>query len=287
MNRTIIKRTVIIIAAIAVLLATGATWLNAAAPAIGSLNADPAYIVINTLTDVTFTTHIDSDGIIPGSLNLFKTDGNGNVLGQVVTLHDDGQNGDAVAGDHTYSARLTINEATVGQEHYRVSAAFRGTLRRGVSTPSTVYVDPFKLPPDPGEAGKQTLEGIDSDNDGVRDDVQRYIAIAYQNSAKTRAALSQYAASLQQALTVASDPTAAGGAWTQIANDLSCLADILGSTQANQDRVIVRAQFLNTVERSRAYLRAGQYAPPPTVDLNQTSSPAYRSCKFNPQQLPN
>ncbi len=30
------------------------------------------------------------------------------------------------------------------------------------------------LPPDPGEAGKATLLGIDADNDGVRDDVQRW-----------------------------------------------------------------------------------------------------------------
>lgn len=30
----------------------------------------------------------------------------------------------------------------------------------------------YNLPPDPGEAGKATLVGIDSDDDGVRDDVQ-------------------------------------------------------------------------------------------------------------------
>ena len=32
------------------------------------------------------------------------------------------------------------------------------------------------LPPDPGEAGKATIDGIDADKDGVRDDVQRWIA---------------------------------------------------------------------------------------------------------------
>jgi hypothetical protein len=35
------------------------------------------------------------------------------------------------------------------------------------------------LPPDPGEAGKQTMLGIDSDGDGIRDDVQRYIYLTY------------------------------------------------------------------------------------------------------------
>jgi len=47
------------------------------------------------------------------------------------------------------------------------------------------------LPPDPGAAGKLTLSGIDSDNDGVRDDVQRWIVMTYPNSQKTRAALTQ------------------------------------------------------------------------------------------------
>ncbi len=30
----------------------------------------------------------------------------------------------------------------------------------------------INLPPDPGEVGKLTLQGVDSDEDGVRDDVQ-------------------------------------------------------------------------------------------------------------------
>lgn len=47
--------------------------------------------------------------------------------------------------------------------------------------------------PDPGKAGKLTLEGIDSDQDGVRDDVQRWINTAFSESEKTRSALKQYA----------------------------------------------------------------------------------------------
>ncbi len=38
------------------------------------------------------------------------------------------------------------------------------------------------LPPDPGEAGKATIDGIDSDKDGVRDDVQRWIALNWGHS---------------------------------------------------------------------------------------------------------
>lgn len=52
------------------------------------------------------------------------------------------------------------------------------------------------LPPDPGDAGKETVEGIDSDGDGVRDDVQRYIALNYTDS-DTQDALRQCAVNLQ------------------------------------------------------------------------------------------
>lgn len=38
------------------------------------------------------------------------------------------------------------------------------------------------LPPDPGAAGKATIDGVDADKDGVRDDVQRYIALNWGHS---------------------------------------------------------------------------------------------------------
>lgn len=49
------------------------------------------------------------------------------------------------------------------------------------------------LPPDPGEAGNRTVIGIDSNGNGIRDDVEVAIFREYPNSAKTRAALLQYA----------------------------------------------------------------------------------------------
>ncbi len=35
------------------------------------------------------------------------------------------------------------------------------------------------LPPDPGLAGKTTVEGVDSNNNGVRDDVERFIVLEF------------------------------------------------------------------------------------------------------------
>ena len=54
---------------------------------------------------------------------------------------------------------------------------------------------PPGFPSDPGEKGKQAIAGIDADNDGVRDDVQRWIYARYPTDEKKRKALTQFARS--------------------------------------------------------------------------------------------
>ena len=56
------------------------------------------------------------------------------------------------------------------------------------------------LPPDPGPAGLRTIEGIDSDKDGVRDDVQRFIALNYGHSERAVQTLRNIAKSTQLAV---------------------------------------------------------------------------------------
>jgi hypothetical protein len=53
------------------------------------------------------------------------------------------------------------------------------------------------LPVDPGEESDKTVQGIDSNFNGIRDDVELAIFKEYPNSAKTRAVLLQYALALQ------------------------------------------------------------------------------------------
>lgn len=55
-----------------------------------------------------------------------------------------------------------------------------------------------KLPPEPtAEAARATVQGIDANGNGIRDDVELAIFKEYPNSAKTRAVLLQYALALQ------------------------------------------------------------------------------------------
>ncbi len=57
------------------------------------------------------------------------------------------------------------------------------------------------LPPDPGIEADKTVEGVDVNKNGIRDDVELAIFEKYPNSAKTRAALLQYALVEQMILT--------------------------------------------------------------------------------------
>jgi hypothetical protein len=58
------------------------------------------------------------------------------------------------------------------------------------------------LPPDPGAEVDKTVQGIDANNNGIRDDVELAVFNEYPNSAKTRAVLLQYALVLQMQMTL-------------------------------------------------------------------------------------
>jgi len=53
------------------------------------------------------------------------------------------------------------------------------------------------LPVDPGIEADKTIQGVDANNNGIRDDVELAIFKEYPDSAKTRAVLLQYALALQ------------------------------------------------------------------------------------------
>lgn len=57
------------------------------------------------------------------------------------------------------------------------------------------------LPPDPGAEADKTVQGVDANTNGIRDDVELAIFKEYPSSAKTRAVLLQYALALQMEVT--------------------------------------------------------------------------------------
>ncbi len=130
------------------------------------------------------------------------------------------------------------------------------------------------LPPDPGEEGKATLEGI-----------QRFIALNHPNSEKLRAGLTQFTRAIQEALLVRDDKALSLNAASALDRVSECLRFILGPSSPDVKNEL-RAQFLNTVARSRAYLTydaqlfGGIF---PSAPRSQRKF----SCAFDPDALPN
>ena len=139
------------------------------------------------------------------------------------------------------------------------------------------------LPPDPGEEGRATLEGIDSDGDGIRDDIQRFIALTHPDSEKLRAGLTQFTRVVQEALLVRDDKALSLNAASALGRASECLRYILGPSSPDVQNEL-HAQFLNTVARSRAYLT---YNAQLFGGIFPIASQLKFSCAFDPDALPN
>jgi hypothetical protein len=106
------------------------TALATSTPIIGPVNTTPTMVTLNMPTPVTITAQITDPTLIPGSVNLLRLGATGTPPTILGVMHDDGQNGDAVAGDGVYTLQALFNEVALGQIQLQVSAAFRGQLRR-------------------------------------------------------------------------------------------------------------------------------------------------------------
>lgn len=141
------------------------------------------------------------------------------------------------------------------------------------------------LPPDPGEAGKATLEGVDSDGDGVRDDIERYIAFNHADSERIRKALTSYSLGMQAALLSEGNRDQAFAAVEQGNRAVDCLLYLKGE-QAPEIRKALRAEYLNTYERSGAYRQYNSLLSGTEFTL-VTEDERKARCDFNPDELPN
>lgn len=139
------------------------------------------------------------------------------------------------------------------------------------------------FPPDPGEAGKTTIAGVDSDNDGVRDDIQRFIVLKYGDSQKTKLVLKQTAIALQNILVNSSDSAVAQENAERLSRAIECSHYISPDNAADINDQL-RGEFLNTVERSRAYLAFDAMLSGKIVRVKKSSE--YKSsCSFDPDTV--
>lgn len=172
------------------------------------------------------------------------------------------------------------------------SSNYNGTvhIKTGNNTiPQTLKVTiTVGLPPDPGAAGNATLAGIDSDGDGVRDDVQRYIGLTYPQSAKERAALTQAALAIQDELMGDSNGV------KEVGDASDCMggtlmtsgADVVGGKNAHDAYLALRVVVLNTPDRAKAFAQADSQSGV-VIRFSTPYAQQASRCSINPALFPN
>lgn len=105
------------------------------------LQSDPIAVAVKTPTTVTFVTEIPNNSkLLKQSVNLLRQTPLGTKI--VGNMHDDGLLGDRFANDNLYSLQVTLDEADTGQIVFQASAAYKGVLKRDLSTLYTLSVYP-------------------------------------------------------------------------------------------------------------------------------------------------
>jgi RHS repeat-associated protein len=99
-----------------------------AAPSIGSVQITPDAIAAGAPTTVRVTAVIADPTLIPATVNLQRVNEAGAAVAVLGSLHDDGRNGDAVAGDQVYTLNVVLTETA--PLRLRVSAGFQGMVKR-------------------------------------------------------------------------------------------------------------------------------------------------------------
>lgn len=148
----------------------------------------------------------------------------------------------------------------------------------------------YPLPPDPGPEGMKTLLGIDSNHNGVRDDIERFIVQKYGDSERVREALFDYARTDSGYLT-ASTRSEAIQVSQKVEDAMACLIYVMGWErllggiekwiQASRE---LEAFSINTPERARASQKTDELLAWHGSDGRTKDG---STCSFEPQSLKN
>ena len=115
--------------------------------------------------------------------------------------------------------------------------------------------------------------GIDSDNDGLRDDIQRYIYLTYPGQPNVRSALRQYALTLQKTV----DPN-------RVADEKGLAMECVNYFMRDEIYDVtqrLKAEVINTYARKKKYLTYDKELSGGVFSLsNLPFDESYKLCNF-------
>lgn len=144
------------------------------------------------------------------------------------------------------------------------------------------------LPPDPGPAGMLTIEGVDSDKDGVRDDVQRRIVQKWGDSERAVRALFLVAKHVQQKVKYGGDISKEQAVEMSKKTGplMQCYVySVPEEIQQDQARERVSAMVTNTPERFERYRKFDSLLHMELFEM-EFRTPE-EACGYNPETLNN
>jgi hypothetical protein len=145
----------------------------------------------------------------------------------------------------------------------------------------------FQLPPDPGEAGDATLEGVDVNSNGIRDDIERWIYLTYPESEKLRRALIQEYYPMQNMIIHGHQQNrdAVYDDMYALMRSGECL-DYVHPEKSHKISAELEALIVNTDERFYGYLQSSRMLGGGTFRSKHPSD-WKKSCTFDPDVLNN
>jgi hypothetical protein len=143
----------------------------------------------------------------------------------------------------------------------------------------------FQLPPDPGPDGEATLEGVDVNSNGIRDDIERWIYLTYPDSEKLRRALIQEYYPMQNMIIHGhqQDRDAVYNDMDAMQRSSECLMYV-HPDKPHWISAELKARIVNTDNRFDGYMQSSRMLGGGTFQ-GVPRSKWKSSCNFNPDEL--
>ncbi len=129
-------------------------------PTVDSPIIAPSSVSVGQPTLMTVTSRVTgttANPVLPTSVNLLRVNQNDQAIATIGVMNDSGSDGDAVSGDGIFTLKFTTTEAVAGEMRLRVSAGFKGMLKRVLSSVSTVPIVSSNRPPVANAGSDQTI----------------------------------------------------------------------------------------------------------------------------------
>lgn len=172
-----------------------------------------------------------------------------------------------IAGSNGQELHIPLEGATPG--FYRLFIKVKSNNDKGEERDfKTVYKDfvsfivaenSSEVPMPDLSQNKATLAGIDSDLDGIRDDIQIWINKEFADNPSLRNGMKQLASSLQTQILTTHDPELSNLATRNFLRSMSCMTHLVGIDQKMRLKNKLKEKALNTRDRLKAEIKANEH----------------------------